>query len=93
MVENKTEESRFLQELYELCEGQATRAVSGEELARRLGIDLGKDADKARFSSTGRRLEDEGQVIANKTGASARDYLSLSMTYGGIRAVEGSWRA
>ncbi len=74
-MENKTEESRFLQELYGLCEGHATRAVSGEELARRLGIDLDKDADKARFSSTARHLEEEGQVIANKTGRRKRPRL------------------
>ncbi len=89
MVDKKAEESRFLKELYELCNGQATRAVSGKELARRLGMDLDEDADKAQFSGTARRLEEEGRVIANKTGASARDYSSLSMTYGGIRAVEG----
>jgi hypothetical protein len=88
-VDKKTEEGRFLRELYELAEGQATRAVNGKELARRLGMDLDEEADRARFSSTARRLEEEGRGIANKTGASARDYSSLSMTYGGIRAVEG----
>ena len=88
-MDKKTEESRFLRELYELCEGQATRAVSGEELARRLGMDLNEEADKARFSSAARRLEEQGRVIASKTGASARDYTRLSLTYGGIRAIEG----
>jgi hypothetical protein len=52
-------------------------------------MDLNEEADKARFSSAARRLEEQGRVIANKTGASARDYTRLSLTYGGIRAIEG----
>ena len=81
-------EERFLGEFYELTEGQATRVVSGEELARRLGMDPDGETDKARFLGTARRLEEEGYVIANKTGPEVRDYSSLSLTHAGIRAVE-----
>jgi hypothetical protein len=79
---------RFLEELYRLTEGQATRLVSGEDLARRLGMDPDGETDKARFLGTARRLEEEGYVIANKTGPEVRDYSSLSLTHAGIRAVE-----
>jgi hypothetical protein len=88
MAGNKTEESYFLRELYTLADGQATRVVRGEKLARRLGMDPEDETDKARFLGTGRRLEEEGYVIANKTGSEARDYSSLSLTHAGIRAVE-----
>ena len=88
MVNGGTLEERFLGELYGLAERQATRVVSGEELARRLGMDPEGETDKARFLGTARRLEEEGYVIANKTGPNVRDYLSLSLTHAGIRAVE-----
>jgi hypothetical protein len=78
----------FLEELYRLTEGQATRLVSGEDLARRLGMDPDGETDKARFLGTARRLEEEGYVIANKTGPEVRDYSSLSLTHAGIQAVE-----
>jgi hypothetical protein len=88
MADEATLEERFLGELYELAEGQATRVVSGEELARRLSMDPEGETDEARFLGTARRLEEEGYVIANKTGPNVRDYLSLSLTHAGIRAVE-----
>jgi hypothetical protein len=88
MADEGTLEERFLGELYRLTEGQATRVVSGEELARRLGMDPEGETDKARFLGTARRLEEEGYVIANKTGPEVRDYSSLSLTHAGIRAVE-----
>ena len=81
-------EERFLSTLHALAEGQATRLVSGEELARELGMDPDGETDKARFLGTARRLEEKGYVIANKTGPEVRDYSSLSLTHGGIRAVE-----
>lgn len=92
MANEGTLEERFLGALYELTEGQATRVVSGEELARRLGMDPAGETDKARFLGTARRLEEEGYVIANKTGLEVRDYSSLSLTYAGIRAVEEGQR-
>jgi hypothetical protein len=88
MADERTLEERFLGEFYELTEGQATRVVSGEELARRLGMDPDGETDKARFLGTARHLEEEGYVIANKTGPEVRDYSSLSLTHAGIRAVE-----
>jgi hypothetical protein len=88
MADEGTLEERFLGKFYELTEGRATRVVSGEELARRLGMDPDGETDKARFLGTARRLEEEGYVIANKTGPEVRDYSSLSLTHAGIRAVE-----
>jgi hypothetical protein len=88
MVDGGTLEDRFLEELYGLTDGQATRVVRGEELARRLGMDPDGETDKARFLGTARRLEEEGYLIANKTGPNVRDYSSLSLTHAGIRAVE-----
>jgi hypothetical protein len=88
MADEGTLEERFLGELYELAEGQATRVVSGEELARGLGMDPEGETDKARFLGTARRLEEEGYVIANKTGPEVRDYSSLSLTHAGIRAAK-----
>ena len=88
MADEGTLEERFLGKLYGLAEGETTRLVNGEELARRLGIDPDGETDKARFLGTARRLEEEGYVIANKTGPEVRDYLSLSLTHAGIRAVE-----
>jgi hypothetical protein len=88
MADDETLEERFLGTLYGLAEGQATRLVSGEELAREMGMDPDGETDKARFLGTARCLEEEGYVIANKTGFEVRDYSSLSLTYAGIRAVE-----
>jgi hypothetical protein len=88
VADERTLEDRFLGVLYELAEGQARWVVSGEELAGRLGMDPDGEIDKARFLGTARRLEEEGYVIANKTGPEARDYSRLSLTYAGIRAVE-----
>ncbi len=88
MADEGTLEERFLRTLYALAEGQATQVVSGEELARRLGMDPDGETDKARFLGTARRLEEEGYVIANKTGLEVRDYSSLTLTHAGIRAVE-----
>ncbi len=88
MADDETLEERFLGTLYGLAEGQATRLVSGEELARRLGMDPDGETDKARFLGTARRLEEKGYVIANKTGPEVRDYSSLSLTHAGIRALE-----
>jgi hypothetical protein len=88
MADRGTLEDRFLEELYGLTDGQATRVVRGEELARRLGMDPDGETDKARFLGTARRLEEEGYLIANKTGPEVRDYSSLSLTHAGIRAVE-----
>ncbi len=92
MANEGTLEEHFLGELYELTEGQAARAVSGEELAKRLGMDPDGETDKARLLGTARRLEEEGDVIANKTGLEVHDYSSLSLTYAGIRAVEEGQR-
>ena len=72
MADEATLEQRFLGELYELAKGQATRVVSGEELARGLDMDPDGETDKARFLGTARRLEEEGYVIANKTGPNVR---------------------
>ncbi len=92
MAEEGTLEERFLKELYRLAEGEPTRLVSGEDLARKLGMDPDGETNKARFLGTARRLEEEGYVIANKTGPEVRDYSSLSLTYAGIRLVEESRR-
>jgi hypothetical protein len=51
-------------------------------------MDSNVETDKARFLGTARRLEEEGYVIANKTGPNVRDNLSLSLTHAGIRAVQ-----
>jgi hypothetical protein len=88
MADEGVLEDRFLEELYRLTEGQATNVVRGEELARRLGMDPDGETDMARFLGTARRLEEEGYLIANKTGPEVRDYSSLSLTHAGIRAVE-----
>src|SRR3712207_9592855 len=88
MADEATLEERFLGEFYELTEGQATRVVSGEELARRLGMEPDGETDKARVLGTARRLQEEGYVLANKTGPVVRDYSSLSLTHAGSRAVE-----
>jgi biotin operon repressor len=88
MADEGTLEDRFLRELYGLADGRAERIVSGEELARRLGMDPDSETGKARFLGTARRLEEEGYVIANKTGPEVRNYSSLSLTHAGIRAVE-----
>jgi hypothetical protein len=88
MADEGTLEERFLGELYWLAGGQATQVVSGKELARRLSMDPEGETDKARFLGTARRLEEEGYIIANKTGPNLRDYSSLSLTHAGIRAVE-----
>ena len=87
MADEGTLEERFLGELYGLAEGQATRVISGEELAGSLGMDPDGETDKARFLGTAGRLE-EGYVIAIKTGPEVRDYSSLSLTHAGIWAVE-----
>jgi hypothetical protein len=83
-----TLEERFLSTLHALAESETTRLVSGEELARGLSMDPDGETDKARFLGTARRLEEEGYVIANKSGPEVRDYSSLSLTHAGIRAVE-----
>jgi biotin operon repressor len=88
MADEGTLEQRFLGKLYGLAEGEATRVVSGEELARELDMNSEGETDKARFLGTARRLEEEGYLIANKTGPEVRDYTSLSLTHAGIRAVE-----
>jgi hypothetical protein len=92
MADEGTLEERFLGKHYGgLAEGEATRLVSGEELARELSMDPDGETDKARFLGRGRRLE-EGYLIANKSGPEVRDYSSLSLTHAGIRAVEESGR-
>jgi hypothetical protein len=88
LADEGTLEQRFLGQLYDLAEGETTRLVNGEELARELDMDPDGETDKARFLGTARRLEEEGYVIANKTGPEVRDYSSLSLTHAGIRAVE-----
>jgi hypothetical protein len=72
VADEGTLEQRFLGKLYRLAKGEATRLVSGKELARELGMDPGGETDKARFLGTARRLEEEGYVIANKTGPKVR---------------------
>ena len=88
MADEGTLEQRLLGALHALAEGETTRLVSGEGLARRLGMDPDGETDKARFLGTARRLEEEGYVIANKTGPDVRDYSSLSLTHAGVQAVE-----
>ena len=51
-------------------------------------MDPDGETDKARFLGTARRLEEEGYMIANKSGPEVRDYSRLSLTHAGIRAVE-----
>ncbi len=92
MADEGTLEERFLGELYGLAEGEATRLVSGEELARKLGMNPEDEIDEARFLGTARRLEEEGYVIAKNTGPEVRDYSSLSLTHAGTRLVEKGWR-
>ena len=60
MEDGETPEDRFLRELHGLADGRAERIVSGEELARRLGMDPDDETSKARFLETARRLEEEG---------------------------------
>jgi hypothetical protein len=88
MATDATSGDAFLEELYGLTDGQATKVVRGDDLARKLGMDPEEEIDKARSWGTARRLEEEGYVIANKTGPNVRDYSSLSLTHAGIRAVE-----
>jgi hypothetical protein len=88
MAEEGTLEERFLGKLYGLAESEATRLIGGEELAKELDMDPDGETDKARFLGTARRLEEEGYVIANKTGPEVRDYSSLSLTHAGILALE-----
>jgi hypothetical protein len=52
MANEETVEDRFLKKLYGLTDGQATRVVRGEELARRLSMDPEEVTDKARFLGT-----------------------------------------
>jgi hypothetical protein len=40
MADEGSLEERFLEELYGLAKAQATRVVSGEELARRMGMEV-----------------------------------------------------
>ncbi len=88
MAHEETLDKRFLKEIYALAKGEATRLVSGEELARKLGMNPEDEIDEARFLGTARRLEEEGYVIANKTGPEVRDYSSLSLTHAGVQLVE-----
>ncbi len=88
MADEETLDERFLKELYGLAKGEAARLVSGEELARKLRINPEGEIDAARFLGTARRLEEEGYVIANKTGPEVRDYSNLSLTYAGAQLVE-----
>ncbi len=52
MADEETPEDRFLRELHGLADGRAERIVSGEELARRLGMDPDDETGKARFLET-----------------------------------------
>jgi hypothetical protein len=53
VANEETVEDRFLKGLYGLTDGQATRVVREEELARRLGMDPDGETDKARFLGDG----------------------------------------
>jgi hypothetical protein len=86
MTTEDVSEERLLRELYEMAGGEATTMVRGEDLMVRIGVNP-DDEDDA-FLAAVRRLEEEGYLIANKTGAAARDYSSLSLTHAGIQAVE-----
>jgi hypothetical protein len=88
MADEETLDERFLKELYGLAKGEAAWLVNGEELARKLGMNPEDEIDEARFLGTARRLEEEGYVIANKTGPEVRDYSSLSLTHAGVQLVE-----
>jgi hypothetical protein len=88
MAHEETLDESFLKEIYALAKGEATRLVSGEELARKLGMNPEDEIDEARFLGAARRLEEEGYVIANKTGPKVRDYSSLSLTHAGVQLVE-----
>jgi hypothetical protein len=58
MADEETLDEHFLRTFYVLAEGQATRLVNGEELARELCMDPDGETDKARFLVTARRLEE-----------------------------------
>jgi hypothetical protein len=88
MATEEVPADRLLRELYEMTDGRATTMVRGEDLARRMGMDPDAESDEARFLAAASRLEEEGHLIANKTGIAARDYSSLSLTHAGIRAIE-----
>jgi hypothetical protein len=53
MATDATSGDAFLEELYGLTDGQATKVVRGEDLARKLGMDPEEEIDKARFLGDG----------------------------------------
>jgi hypothetical protein len=55
IADEETLDERFLRTFYVVAEGQATRFVSGEELARELGMDPDGETDKARVLGTAPR--------------------------------------
>jgi hypothetical protein len=88
MATEEVPAARLLRELYEMTGGEATTMVRGKDLAARMGMDPDNESDEARLLGVARRLEEEGYLIANKTGTAVRDYSSLSLTHAGIRTVE-----
>ena len=84
MAAEEAPADRLPRELYEMTGGGATTMVRGEDLARSMGVDPDGENDGARFLGAVQRLEEEGYLIANKTGTAVRDYSSLSLTHAGI---------
>ena len=86
MAAEEAPADRLPRELYEMTGGGATTMVRGEDLARSMGLDRDDENDGARFLGAVQRLEEEeeGYLIANKTGTAVRDYSSLSLTHAGI---------
>jgi hypothetical protein len=77
MVTAEVPADRVLERLYEMTDGRTTTMVRGEDLARRMGVAPDDESDEARFLSAATHLEEEeGHLIANKTGTAVRDYSS-----------------
>jgi hypothetical protein len=76
MVTEEVPTDRVLERLYEMTDGRTTTMVRGEDLARRMDVAPDDESDEARFLSAARHLEEEGHLIANKTGTAVRDYSS-----------------
>jgi hypothetical protein len=90
MANEETVEDRFLKELYGLTDGQATRVVRGEELARWLGTDPEEETDNARFLGTAWRVEDGGGRVRDHQQVRPRGARLLAplVDVRGVRAVK-----
>jgi hypothetical protein len=65
MRDEGTLQERFLEELYRLTEGEATKVVRGEEFARRLGIDP-LLTELSRFTGEEWEQEDDITLVAQE---------------------------